>query len=223
MTTARAGSRGRRARHVSPEMTVPANTVIPCSKNSWSSRSILRPCSGRPGLGSYARGAEYARQRAVLDSSWDLEETALRGLVRGHGSRVYSAAAFFSLAGGSRAEFELGECSCPVGFNCKHVVALVLSALAPGSPAAGRPQSASRRPGSGRWTRCWARADPGGPARPRWRSSSRWPAARSTPAGAAARAGAAAADRAAGPAGQERPLGRRRPELGPAGGGAVLR
>jgi superfamily II DNA or RNA helicase len=94
------------------------------------------------GAGSYARGAEYARQRAVLDSSWDHEETALRGLVRGHGSRIYSAAAFFSLAGGSRAEFELGECSCPVGFNCKHVVALVLSALAPGSPAAGRPQSA---------------------------------------------------------------------------------
>ena len=97
------------------------------------------------GHGSYAAGAEYARQRAVLRIAWDPEDNALRGMVRGHGSNVYQAAAFFSLADGRPAEFELGECSCPVGFNCKHVVALVLSALAPGPAGAAQPQSAQLR------------------------------------------------------------------------------
>ena len=89
---------------------------------------------------TYARGAEYARQREVLYSAWDPDGDALRGLVRGHEDNVYNAAAFFSLTPGRPAEFELGECSCPVGFNCKHVVALVLSALVPGTPAPTRPE-----------------------------------------------------------------------------------
>ncbi len=93
------------------------------------------------GGGSYARGAEYARQGAVLRVRWDPEDNALRGMVRGHGTSVYETAAFFSLAAGLPAEFELGECSCPVEFSCKHVVALVLSALAPGSPGTARPES----------------------------------------------------------------------------------
>jgi len=93
------------------------------------------------GGGSYARGAEYARQGAVLRARWDPEDNALRGMVRGHGTSVYQTAAFFSLADGQPAEFEMGECSCPVEFSCKHVVALVLSALAPGSPGTARPES----------------------------------------------------------------------------------
>ena len=100
------------------------------------------------GEGSYVRGAEYARQQAVLHVTWDPEETALRGMVRGQGGSVYQTAAFFSLAGGS-AEFEMGECSCPLEFNCKHVVALVLSVLEAGSPEPARapgPQQDWRRP-----------------------------------------------------------------------------
>jgi superfamily II DNA or RNA helicase len=94
------------------------------------------------GGGSYVRGAEYARQQAVLHATWDPEDTALRGTVRGQGGSVYHAAAFFSLADGRPATFAMGECSCPVEFNCKHVVALVLSALAPEPPPGpARPQS----------------------------------------------------------------------------------
>ena len=89
------------------------------------------------GGGSYVRGAEYARQQAVLQATWDPEDTALRGMVRGQGGNVYQTAAFFSLADGRPAEFETGECSCPVEFNCKHVVALVLSALEPGHAGTG--------------------------------------------------------------------------------------
>ncbi len=49
------------------------------------------------GGGSYVRGAEYARQGAVLQATWDAEENALCGMVCGHGTEFYEAAAFFSL------------------------------------------------------------------------------------------------------------------------------
>jgi superfamily II DNA or RNA helicase len=90
--------------------------------------------------GTYARGVEYARQHEVLYATWDAAGDALRGLVRGHENKVYSVAAFFSLTPGLPAEFELGECNCPVAFGCKHVVALVLSALIPGTPGPSRPE-----------------------------------------------------------------------------------
>src|SRR5436305_471572 len=82
------------------------------------------------GGGSYVRGAEYARQQAVTHATWDPEDNALRGAVQGQGGRIYDVAAYFSLPAGRPARFSTGECSCPVGYNCKHVVALVLSALA---------------------------------------------------------------------------------------------
>jgi uncharacterized Zn finger protein len=77
----------------------------------------------------------------------------IRGKVRGQGGSVYQTAAFFSLAGGRPAEFETGECSCPLEFNCKHVVALVLSVLEPGSPGSVGRRLRSR-PGVSPWTRC---------------------------------------------------------------------
>ena len=93
------------------------------------------------GGGSYVRGAEYARQQAVLHTTWDAADTALHGMVRGQGGNVYQTAAFFTVADGRAAEFEAGECSCPIEYNCKHVVALVLSVLEPGPPEPLRPQS----------------------------------------------------------------------------------
>ncbi|HEY2270710.1 MAG TPA: hypothetical protein VGI96_49400, partial [Streptosporangiaceae bacterium] len=41
------------------------------------------------GGGSYVRGAEYARQQAVLHATWDPQDIALRGTVRGQGGNVY--------------------------------------------------------------------------------------------------------------------------------------
>jgi len=112
--------------------------------------------------GTYARGAEYARQRAVLYATWDPDGDALRGVVRGQENRVYNAAAFFSLTPGLPAEFELGECSCPVEFNCKHVVALVLSALLPGAPGTAGPTG----PQPAAWERSLdSLLSPGGSAR----------------------------------------------------------
>jgi superfamily II DNA or RNA helicase len=114
------------------------------------------------GGGSYVRGAEYARQQAVLETTWDAADTALRGLVRGQGGHVYQTAAYFSLAGGRPAEFETGECSCPLEYNCKHVVALVLSVLEPGPAEPDRPPRPAPPPA---WSRSLDSLLDRGPAR----------------------------------------------------------
>jgi len=76
--------------------------------------------------GSYRRGERYARQGAVAQLRWESSRSALQGLVRGSGGQFYTTIAYFSPGG---APFEHGVCSCPVGADCKHVVALVLTAM----------------------------------------------------------------------------------------------
>jgi superfamily II DNA or RNA helicase len=91
------------------------------------------------GKASFARGAQYALDGAVASVEWDGPDSALRGTVRGSGGNVYTTVAYFSLAGQGPATFTHGECSCPVRFDCKHAVALVLAAAvgpAPASPPA---------------------------------------------------------------------------------------
>ena len=82
--------------------------------------------------------------------------------MRAQGCNVYQTAAYLSLTDGLPAKFEMGECSCPVEFNCKHVVALVLSALAPRPP-----EQPSRRARESAWERSLeSLLDPGASARP---------------------------------------------------------
>jgi superfamily II DNA or RNA helicase len=100
------------------------------------------------GGGSYVRGTEYAKQRAVLRVAWDPDGAALRGMVHGQGANVYHTSAYLTLADGQPARFDAGECSCPVAYNCKHVVALVMSALATGTmePRTAAPPQAPQPP-----------------------------------------------------------------------------
>ncbi len=78
--------------------------------------------------GSYERGLQYVRQHAVVRALWKLSAGALAGTVRGQYGNVYTTTARFSCPDGLVHRFERGECSCPVRYNCKHVVALVLTA-----------------------------------------------------------------------------------------------
>jgi superfamily II DNA or RNA helicase len=78
---------------------------------------------------SYVRGMIYAQQGAVSDFEWDSDGRAVFGHVRGSGRNVYSTMASFEVADQDVFAFGQGHCSCPVGFNCKHVVALALTAL----------------------------------------------------------------------------------------------
>jgi superfamily II DNA or RNA helicase len=99
------------------------------------------------GIASYARGAQYAQQHAVVRMRWDPSEHALRGTVHGKGGDAYTTTAHFSSFDALPPEFELGQCSCPVGFNCKHVAALVLAALGVEHP----PAAPGRSPRSVTW------------------------------------------------------------------------
>ena len=83
------------------------------------------------GSGTFKRGQAYARAHRVLSPSWDEEELVLDARVVGNGA-IYETTAQFSRAedqDGAPLVFEEGECSCPVGWNCKHVAALVISAV----------------------------------------------------------------------------------------------
>ncbi|MDT3440375.1 MULTISPECIES: DEAD/DEAH box helicase [unclassified Pseudofrankia] len=87
---------------------------------------------------TYARGSSYALRGNVVDIRWDEAAGELLGRVRGSGLRPYSTIVRFEGDGASR-RFGTGLCSCPVGADCKHVVALVLAAggdQAGGGPAA---------------------------------------------------------------------------------------
>lgn len=87
------------------------------------------------GAAAFAKGFQYAQQQAVVHAEWSSSECALRGLVRGQGGHFYATSAFFSLPSGLPPAFELAECTCPVEFNCKHAVALILTATAAMGPA----------------------------------------------------------------------------------------
>ena len=83
-------------------------------------------------VGSYARGASYAGQGAVVQLRWEPSQGALQGLVRGSSGGFYTTIAYLSPGSGPALTFSRGVCSCPVAADCKHVVALVLTAAGAG-------------------------------------------------------------------------------------------
>jgi superfamily II DNA or RNA helicase len=107
------------------------------------------------GSQAYARGAQYARQRAVERVLWSPAASSLLGNVRGSTGNLYATTARFSDDEGSARRFQYGECSCLVEFNCKHVTALVLTAVEAGR-AAGEPGPG--RAGAGPRVQPWERS-----------------------------------------------------------------
>jgi superfamily II DNA or RNA helicase len=75
---------------------------------------------------TFKRGRSYARGNRVLSLEWDEDEQMLSASVVGHGA-IYDTSAYFEGEGDELA-FADGECTCPVGWNCKHVVAILLAA-----------------------------------------------------------------------------------------------
>ncbi|HYZ38130.1 MAG TPA: SWIM zinc finger family protein [Pseudonocardiaceae bacterium] len=91
--------------------------------------------AGVVGPQTYARGLAYASQRAVQHMEWDGAERVLRAVVRGSGGNYYETEAYFEPLAGAELRFAFGECTCPVGFDCKHVVAVVATASGVTHPA----------------------------------------------------------------------------------------
>ena len=79
------------------------------------------------GSRSFERGAAYARANRVLSIKWASDIGTLTGSVVGRDG-LYRTAAFFVSDDGGELALDDGECTCPVGYNCKHVAALVIAA-----------------------------------------------------------------------------------------------
>jgi uncharacterized Zn finger protein len=88
-------------------------------------QAALRTAAGQ---GAFERGVRYASQGAVVQLRWEPSQSALQGLVRGSAGSFYTTIAYFSPGTRTALRFSRGVCSCPVGLDCKHVVALVLTA-----------------------------------------------------------------------------------------------
>lgn len=77
---------------------------------------------------TYQRGAAYQRNREVVRYSYDEDSSTLTGLVNGSTLVPYEVTIrFFPPRAGSAAF--AARCTCPVVSNCKHAVALMLTAL----------------------------------------------------------------------------------------------
>ncbi|MHB1596776.1 MAG: SWIM zinc finger family protein, partial [Streptosporangiaceae bacterium] len=76
---------------------------------------------------TFARGVEYASRGAVIAHSWAPSLDSMSGVVSGSRGAVYQTSASFMADDAGTMIFREGTCNCPVGHNCKHVVALVLT------------------------------------------------------------------------------------------------
>lgn len=88
---------------------------------------------------TYSRGNDYQRRGKVEAACW-ADDDYIEGEVGGSGGQVYVQS--IELSEGRRGIEFAGDCSCPVGFNCKHVVAVLLSCIGDGQPAAPAPAQA---------------------------------------------------------------------------------
>ena len=101
------------------------------------------------GSKSFQRGRTYARNQRVVAVDWDPSELTLRGTVIG--TAPYVTTAYFAEVDGGLA-FDAGECTCPVGYDCKHVAAIVIAVVGKGvSAPSARRATRSDSPGTPAW------------------------------------------------------------------------
>ena len=79
---------------------------------------------------SFTRGKAYAEDGKVLDLDWVTPGVSLEGSVEGSRDEVYDTSAEIIRATDGSPESIDGFCTCPVRQRCKHMVALVMAALA---------------------------------------------------------------------------------------------
>src|ERR1700723_922674 len=103
------------------------------------------------GTTSFAKGVQYAQRGAVAHVQWDPSQRALTGVVYGSGGSLYATSAYFRLIAGWPPSFDHGECSCPVGVDCKHAVALVLSGTMSGLAQPATHRAGPQRPTPPAW------------------------------------------------------------------------
>ena len=77
---------------------------------------------------TFARGVAYARSGAVRSRTWSDDESTVEGEVQGSWVEPYRASSVVTRTPTGTLRSWRGTCTCPVGVNCKHAVALLLAA-----------------------------------------------------------------------------------------------
>ncbi|WP_132309617.1 DEAD/DEAH box helicase [Martelella mediterranea] len=75
---------------------------------------------------TFERGVAYARQGRVLSAESDEDGALISASVRGSGQKVYVQEIALARNYNGAIRTVSGDCSCPVGYNCKHVVAVII-------------------------------------------------------------------------------------------------
>ena len=104
--------------------------------------------------GTLLRGTQYARSAdrvRIVSLGHDAGRMTISGTVRGSRKHPYAVEVLihYDPASGTVREVE-GECSCPVGFGCKHAVALLLTVMARGNAQLSSASPASSTNAGGR-------------------------------------------------------------------------
>ncbi|GMA33248.1 DEAD/DEAH box helicase [Litorihabitans aurantiacus] len=93
---------------------------------------------GLVGRHAFDAGSAYARQHRAVVRRHDEQAHVVVGSVDGSGRNVYTATTYYGLTrNGTISSFD-GRCSCPVQTDCKHTVALLVTALEQERAAAAR-------------------------------------------------------------------------------------
>lgn len=92
----------------------------------WPARITDAEIAAVVGQAAFGRGRHYAEQRRVANLSVSGNGEILAAAVRGAQGRIYQTMVYARISG-ERVKWS-GTCSCPVGGNCKHTAALVLTA-----------------------------------------------------------------------------------------------
>ena len=95
----------------------------------------------RVGHRAFQRGLDYARKGRVRGVGVAGDGDIISAQSKGSGARTYQTMVFRKQSAGSAPASWAGTCSCPVGSNCKHVAALLITArtLAQAEPDAAAP------------------------------------------------------------------------------------
>ena len=97
------------------------------------SRLFLNPASlaAQVSAATYERGLGVYRNQLVLDyalTAVNSQEWSLAGSVQGSGREIYDVSVTVEASPQGEVTYFNGDCSCPVGHDCKHSVALAIKA-----------------------------------------------------------------------------------------------
>ena len=96
--------------------------------DDWPVRLTDDQIISRVGRGAFQRGLDYARKGRVRGIGVAGDGDIISAQSKGSGAHIYQTMVFRKQHDQRGPEAWVGNCSCPVGANCKHVAALLITA-----------------------------------------------------------------------------------------------